>query len=107
MVYNVPRSGKSLKHNRFEFTIDGKAYDLPKFKLMTIEQMEALDTTDASGQFTQVLALFGNPDTPIGRALRALDIDQFMHLFQAWQTLLWFLSSCGERLVFEFSEDCP
>ncbi len=85
MVYTVPESKKSLKQNRFEFSIDGARFELPKFKFLPIEKIEALDASETSGQFSTMLALFGQPDTAIGKALRTLDIEQFTDLFSAWQ----------------------
>lgn len=83
MVYEVPKSKKSLKQNRFSFKHDGQTFELPKFKFLTVGQLELM--SGEGTQLTGMLSIAGGADTPLGRAFRELDGEQLEGLVEAWQ----------------------
>lgn len=80
-MYVVPVSKKTM----FEFEISGKKFSLPRFKHLPIGTIEELDSTPEKEQLQMFMELFGSKTSPMGKAVRALDVDQFMGLFHAWQ----------------------
>ena len=84
MVYEVPAAKRSLKQNLFEFKIGTKTYSVPKFEFLAVGVLESIEAApaDAVGPY---LGVFGEPDSPIGKAIRTLDKDQLSGLIQAWQ----------------------
>lgn len=84
-MYQVPPSKRSIKQNRFEFEIDGKAYDLPKFDLIPISVLEEIEEAPLNA-VAPYLKVFGPKTSPLGKAIRSLDREQLTNLLQAWQT---------------------
>lgn len=85
MVYEVPAAKRSLKQNLFEFKIGTKTYSVPKFEHLSVGVLESVESApaDAIGPY---LSVFGEADSPIGKAIRTLDKDQLTALIQAWQS---------------------
>lgn len=84
MVYEVPAAKRSLKQNVFEFKVGSKTYSVPRFEFLAVGVLEAIESasTDAIGPY---LSVFGEADSPIGKAIRTLDKDQLVGLIKAWQ----------------------
>ena len=80
MVYEVPASKASKGQGEFEFKIGSKTYKVRKAKFLSGGQME--DVT--SGDLTRIYDVFGKRGTPIGDAVRSLDIEQTTALANAW-----------------------
>jgi hypothetical protein len=85
MVYEVPAAKRSIKQNVFEFKVAGKTYSVPKFEYLPVGVLEGIESAaaDAIGPY---LSVFGEKDSPIGKAIRSLDKDQLTALIQAWQS---------------------
>jgi hypothetical protein len=79
MAFEVPASKKSLKQNRFEFTIGKKTHDIPLLKFAPVEAAEAFED---GRQVAGILAAAGS-DAARG-AIRQLDGDQLEALVSAW-----------------------
>lgn len=87
MAYEVPASKKSLKQNRFEFTIEDEKFDVPLMKFMTGDQVKKMAEAAEAGGMLSIDAqydMFGPADSKVGRAVRTLDFDQLEALTQAW-----------------------
>jgi hypothetical protein len=84
MVYEVPAAKRSLKQNLFEFKVGSKSFSVPKFEHLAVGVLEAIENApdNAIGPY---LSVFGEADSPIGKAIRTLDKDQLTALVQAWQ----------------------
>lgn len=84
MVYEVPAAKRSLKQNVFEFKVGAKTYNVPKFEHLSVGVLESIEAAPANaiGPF---LSVFGEPDSPTGKAIRSLDKDQLVGLIHAWQ----------------------
>lgn len=80
MVYEVPASKASKGQDQFEFKIAGKVYKVRKAKFLSGGQIE--DVT--SGELSRIYDVFGKRGTPIGDAVRSLDIEQTTALANAW-----------------------
>lgn len=87
MAYAVPQSKKSIKQNRFEFTIEDEAFDVPLLRFLPISVAERVAVAEATGDDNEALKaqleIFGPADTPLGRAVRGLDAEQFLDLLTA------------------------
>lgn len=83
-MYEVPAAKRSLKQNLFEFKIGAKTYSVPKFEHLPVGVLEAVEVApdNAIGPY---LSVFGEKDSPAGKAIRTLDKDQLTGLIQAWQ----------------------
>lgn len=84
MVYEVPAAKRSLKQNVFEFKVSGKTFSVPKFEYLPVGVLETLENTPETA-IAPFLGIFGEKDSPIGRAIRSLDKEQMVALIQAWQ----------------------
>jgi hypothetical protein len=84
MVYEVPVAKRSLKQNVFEFKVGARSFTVPKFEFLSVGVLEAIESApdNAIGPY---LSVFGEPDSPIGKAIRTLDKDQLTGLIKAWQ----------------------
>jgi len=84
MVYEVPTAKRSLKQNVFEFKVGAKSFSVPKFEHLSVGVLEAVESApeNAIGPY---LSVFGEKDSPIGKAIRTLDKDQLTALIGAWQ----------------------
>lgn len=79
MPFDVPVSKKSLKQNRFEFTLDGKKFSIPLLKFAPVIAAEHFEAgRDVAG----FIACCENDDAKT--ALRSLDGDQLGPLTDAW-----------------------
>lgn len=83
-MFEVPAAKRSVKQNLFEFKIGTKTYSVPKFEHLSVGVLEAVEAAgdNAIGPY---LSVFGEKDSPIGKAIRTLDKDQLAALLQAWQ----------------------
>jgi hypothetical protein len=79
MAFAVPQSKKSLKQNRFEFTIEGETHELPLLKFVSAGAAEAFEL----GQNTRGLIL-GADSERTRDLIRSLDSDQLEALTNAW-----------------------
>lgn len=81
MVYEVPDPKKSIYQNRFEFTVGGKAYWLPKAKYLTGAQAEMIRPDDGPAQ------IFGtiSPDTKTRDVIMSIPVADLEPLLEAWQ----------------------
>lgn len=80
MAYQVPKSKASIKQNRFEFEVDGKTYDIPQMKYLSIGSVEAFENEHP------IQGLIMASDNEDARAaLRSLEGDQLEGLMEAWQ----------------------
>lgn len=84
MVYEVPAAKRSIEQNTFKFKVGAKTYSVPKFEFLSVGVLESIEAApaDAIGPY---LGVFGEADSPIGKAIRTLDKDQLTGLIQAWQ----------------------
>ena len=80
MPFSVPESKKSIKQNRFEFTIGDTTYDIPLLKFLPVAGAEAFE----AGRSVEGI-LSGCDSEAAKDAIRALDGDQFGALMDAWQ----------------------
>ena len=79
MPFDVPASKKSIKQNRFEFTLEGEKHSIPLLKFAPVEAAEQFELgRDVSG----ILACCENDKAR--DAIRGLDGDQFGALMDAW-----------------------
>jgi hypothetical protein len=81
MVFSVPKSKKSLDQNKFQYEIDGKTFKVKSVKYLTGWEMEALLDGDLSALYN----VFGSSDSPAGKAVRGLIVEEFQALLEAWQ----------------------
>lgn len=84
MVYEVPAAKRSLKQNVFEFKVGAKTFSVPKFEHLSVGVLESVETAP-SNAIGPYLAVFGEADSPAGKAIRTLDKDQLTALIAAWQ----------------------
>jgi hypothetical protein len=84
-MYEVPAAKRSLKQNIFEFKVGTKTFSVPKFEHLSVGVLEAVESApeNAIGPY---LSVFGEKESPIGKAIRTLDKDQLTALIQAWQS---------------------
>lgn len=80
MPFDVPKSKKSIKQNRFEFTLDGESFSIPLLKFAPVEAAEHFEN---NRNVAGILACCENPKAR--DAIRSLDGDQFGPLMDAWQ----------------------
>lgn len=85
MVYEVPAAKRSLKQNLFEFKVGTKAFTVPKFEHLSVGVLEAVESAPANA-IGPYLSVFGEKDSPVGKAIRTLDKDQLTALIEAWQS---------------------
>lgn len=85
MVYEVPAAKRSLKQNLFEFKVGSKTYTVPKFEHLSVGVLESVETAPANA-IGPYLSVFGEADSPVGKAIRTLDKDQLTALIEAWQS---------------------
>lgn len=85
MVYEVPAAKRSIEQNTFKFKVGAKTFSVPKFEHLSVGVLEAVESApdNAIGPY---LSVFGEKDSPIGKAIRSLDKDQLTALIQAWQS---------------------
>lgn len=84
MVYEVPRSKKSLKQNQFTFKLEGKTYSIPLMRYLKPSVMEQMTNATAEDSFGAARALFasvGHPDL----LDQFEDSEQLDALMSAWQ----------------------
>lgn len=81
MPYEVPRSKKSLKQNRFEFILPGakKVYSVPLLKFLKPDLVMELDTLSEGMAMRRLL----QSEMP-GVLEKIDDLDQLVGLFDAW-----------------------
>ena len=80
MAFSVPASKRSVKQNRFEFTIDGKKFDIPLMKYLPLSAAEAFENEEP------VRGILAACDGDAARdAVRQLDGEQLDALLTAWQ----------------------
>lgn len=80
MPFDVPASKKSIKQNRFEFTLDGVTYSIPLLKFAPVEAAEHFES---GRNVAGILACCENDKAR--DVVRSLDGDQFGPLMTAWQ----------------------
>lgn len=85
MVYEVPAAKRSLKQNLFEFKVGSKTYTVPKFEHLSVGVLESVETAPANA-IGPYLSVFGEANSPVGKAIRTLDKDQLTALIEAWQS---------------------
>lgn len=79
MPFDVPASKKSIKQNRFEFTLEGVPHSIPLLKFAPVIAAEHFEAgRDVAG----LIACCENDDAKA--ALRSLDGDQLGALTDAW-----------------------
>ena len=80
MTFHVPESRKHLRHNRFEFTVNGSStYDIPLLTHAPVASAEAYE------QGKSVTAVLLACDSDAARdALGQLDAEQFRVFVEAW-----------------------
>lgn len=84
-MFEVPAAKRSIKQNLFEFKIGAKSYSVPKFEHLSVGVLEAVESA-AESAIGPYLSVFGEKDSPIGKAIRTLDKDQLTALIKAWQS---------------------
>jgi hypothetical protein len=80
MPFDVPTSKKSIRQNRFEFTLDGKTFSIPLLKFAPVEAAEAFEQ---NRNVAGILLCCENDEAR--DAIRSLDGDQFGALIDAWK----------------------
>lgn len=80
-MFEVPQSKKSIRQNRWEFTIPGEdgTFDVPLMKFASIAAMEAFE----AGKESTGLILAADNERARD-AIRSLDADQVTALLDAW-----------------------
>lgn len=86
MVFQVPASKRSIKQNQFEFKVPGdkRTYSIPKAKYLPMGVVERMSSAEQV-TLTDIIALFGDPESPAAVAVRTLDGEQITALTEAWQ----------------------
>lgn len=79
MPFDVPTSKKSIKQNRFEFTLDGVTHSIPLLKFAPVE---AAENFELNRNVAGILACCENDAAR--DAVRSLDGEQFDALLEAW-----------------------
>lgn len=80
MAFTVPQSKKSIKQNRFEFTIGDETFEIPLLQFAPLEAAEAFEND------RPVTGILATCDTDAAReAVRKLDGAQLEALMQEWQ----------------------
>jgi hypothetical protein len=80
-MYEVPKSKASIKQNRFEFKVEGKAktYSVPLLKFITAASVMAFEDNK------ELRGIMLAADDPVTRGvLEGLDADQLEQLATAW-----------------------
>jgi hypothetical protein len=80
MVYEVPASKASKGQDQFEFQIGTKVCKVRKAKFLPGDALEDI----TSGELSRIYDVFGKRGTPVGDAVRTLDIEQTTALANAW-----------------------
>lgn len=80
MAFQVPKSKASIKQNRFSFEIEGKKYELPLMKYVSVETLAAFEN---ERPIQGLIA--AAPDDRTKDAIRALESDQLDALLTEWQ----------------------
>lgn len=80
MVYEVPASKASKGQDQFEFKIGTKVHKIKKAKYLPGGSIEDI----TSGELPRIFDAFGKRGTPIGDAVRSLEIEQITDLANAW-----------------------
>ncbi|MGW4090038.1 hypothetical protein [Nocardia sp. NPDC004750] len=90
MPYQVPEPGGEKPENRFEFSIKGKTYSVPKIEFLPDEAssfLEAMSTGKISdvGYTEYIRTLFAKAEPKLSaNALKGLARDQLTALRDAW-----------------------
>lgn len=79
-MYEVPASKASKGQDQFEFKIGAKTFKVKKARYLSGRAMEDL----TSGELSLIFNVFGERGTPVGDAVRDLDIEQITALAEAW-----------------------
>lgn len=79
MPFDVPASKKSIKQNRFEFTLEGETHSIPLLKFAPVE---AVENFELNRNVAAILACCENEAAR--NAVRSLDSEQFDALMEAW-----------------------
>lgn len=89
MVFAVPASKRSLKQNRYEFTIPGdkKKYSIPLAKYLPSGAVERMGELADQVSIFDILSFFDDSEVTEGTAaaVRKLDNEQIMALMADWQ----------------------
>jgi hypothetical protein len=88
MVFAVPASKRSLKQNRYEFTVPGdkKKYSIPLVKFLPAGALESVSEQEDVSIF-DILTFFDEAEVTEGTAaaVRTLDQEQINALMADWQ----------------------
>lgn len=80
MSFTVPASKKSIKQNRFEFTLDGKKYDIPTLKFAPVAAIEAFED---DRNVTAFVLMCDSDEAK--EAIRSMDGEQLGAFMEAYQ----------------------
>lgn len=80
MSFEVPQSKRSVKQNRFEFTVDGKQYEIPLLKFAPVA---AIEHFEAERVVTGLVMMCDDEATK--DAIRSFDGDQLDAFSNAYQ----------------------
>lgn len=85
MVYVIPDHKKSVKQNVFQFELDGKTFEAPRFDMLPTSFLETLGEMEEKYVLkTMRLALAGD-DEALATQLGDLPIGAIQGLIEAWQ----------------------
>lgn len=88
MAFEVPKSKKDLPENRYEFTIDGETYSVPKLGFLSGEVVDLLAEAENKGGIHDTAAqyaIFGPKGSAEGDAVRTLEREQLLALLEDYQ----------------------
>lgn len=80
MVYEVPDPKKSIAQNKFEFSVGGKKYWLPRAKFLSGRQIGMLREDDGPVEVFTAIA----PDTRTRDAILEIPVNDLEGLMTAW-----------------------
>lgn len=80
-MFEVPKSKRSIKQNRYQFKLDGKTFDVPKAQYLPLRAAKLFDEEKFIAGFLELAE--GNK--ALEDALLGLDGEQLNALMEDWQ----------------------
>lgn len=81
MVFEVPKSKRSIKQNRYEFSVEGETFSLPKLEYVPVGAADAFQ----KGNIIDGFEAASGGDDRLVRAVAGLDADQLQALMKDWE----------------------
>lgn len=82
MVFEVPKSKRSIKQNRYQFTFDGEKFELPKMQYIPVGVSGLLKDE----RINEAFEALADGNARLQQVLMGLDSEQIQALFADWES---------------------